>query len=130
MKRREFLRLMTGAAGYFTLSDILKYNTTEAASNTGYHIVLIADLHLPWRSKKFPKTIEGEKIFAQKKKMLDNINSWKDAREVALLGDFPARYGNEEEFLAVDKFLNEISLPRAIFENKNINYLHPISIVI
>jgi len=114
MKRREFLKLMTGVAGYFALSDIFHNNSIEAANTNGYHIVLIADLHLPWRSKKFPKTIEGENIFAQKKKMIDNINSWKDAREVALLGDFPARYGNEEEFLAVDKVLNEISLPKYI----------------
>lgn len=112
MKRREFLKLMAGAVGYFALSDILQNNTLEAANNKGYHIVLISDLHLPWRIKNFPKTSEGKKIFAQKEQMIKTINAFQDAKEVALLGDFAARYGKEEEFLSVDKFLNELKLPK------------------
>ena len=115
MKRREFIKLAAGILGYFAFGDMFSKNISEAADlKKAYHIVLISDLHLPWRSKNFPQKTEGQNIFEQKKKMLQNINGWQDAKEVALLGDFPARYGNEEEFLSVDEFLNEISLPKYI----------------
>lgn len=124
MNRREFLKLMLGAAGYFSLGNLCSPKTAEAVDlSKGYHIVLISDLHLPWRSTKFPKASKGKAIFAQKEKLLKNINSWKDAKEVALLGDFPARYGNEQEFLSVDKFLNEISHPKyLVIGNHDVAY--------
>lgn len=111
MNRREFIRLAALTAGYFMFGNARQSEAKDADLKKGYRIVLISDLHLPWRSKNFPDAAVGEKIFAQKKKMLNDIKSWSDVKEATLLGDFPARYGNEEEFLSVDKFLKEISVP-------------------
>ena len=111
MNRREFIKLATLTAGYFIFGGAHQSFAKSEDLKKGYRIVLISDLHLPWRSKKFPNSKVGEKIFAQKKKMLNDIKSWGDVKEAALLGDFPARYGNEEEFLSVDKFLKEMPVP-------------------
>ena len=111
MNRREFLKLMTGAAGYFFLNGFFPRTTESAELKNGYHIVLISDLHLPWRSKNFPDSKKGKKIFLQKEKMLQTIKKWGDVKEAALLGDFPARYGNEEEFQSVDKFMAKLPVP-------------------
>ncbi|MBR3723168.1 MAG: metallophosphoesterase [Selenomonadaceae bacterium] len=111
MNRRNFLKLMMGAAGYVMLDNIFPSRTEGAELKRGYHIVLISDLHLPWRSKSFPDAKKGKKIFLQKEKILQNIKKWGDVKEAALLGDFPARYGNEEEFLSVDKFMAKLPVP-------------------
>lgn len=106
MKRREFLKLIASGVAW----SLFPLNTSANNKTANpYHILLISDLHLPWRSKKFPEHKEGEKIFAQKEEMLKHVKSWGNVNEAALLGDFPARYGNEEEFLSVDKFVDEIN---------------------
>lgn len=111
MKRREFIKFSACVAGYFLFNGALPKIAESANLNYGYRIILISDLHLPWRSKKFPLESDGQKIFVQKQKMLDDIKLCDDINEAALLGDFPARFGNEEEFLFVDKFLKEMPVP-------------------
>ncbi|WP_462332362.1 metallophosphoesterase family protein [Schwartzia sp. (in: firmicutes)] len=112
MNRREFLRLMAMGAGWLFGGWYRWPGTAVSAPKRDYyHIVLLSDLHLPWRRKSFPEIKQQTYIWEQKQKLIANINSWEDVDEVALLGDLAARYGKEYEFACVDEFLSEIKAP-------------------
>ena len=110
MKRREFLKFMATTAGWLLMEGLFS-RPTEATRNDYYHIVLLSDLHLPWRTKNFPTPAKQDYVWAQKEQMLADINSWNDVNEVAILGDLAARYGIEEEFSCADDFLARIRAP-------------------
>ena len=112
MKRREFLRLLAAGAGWL-FGGLYKWPGTvfSAPKRDYYRIVLLSDLHLPWRKKKFPEPDQQAAAWERKNNLLADINSWEDVDEVALLGDLAARYGTQEEFACVDKFLSEIKAP-------------------
>lgn len=112
MKRRDFLQGVGLAASCLLLRTGLWPLEGMAAPGKDYcHILLLSDLHLPWREKKFPARGEQQKIWEAKSKIITNINMWKDVDEVALLGDLAARYGCEEEFAWVDMYLDGLSTP-------------------
>ena len=112
MKRREFLQGIGLAAGQLMLGASFPPLGVSAAPGKGYyHILLLSDLHLPWREKNFPIRDEQEMIRAAKMQLLANVNSWTDVDEAAILGDLAARYGWEEEFAWVDAYLNNLRMP-------------------
>ena len=112
MKRRDFLKSMAAAAGWLLTGGVTGWpGMATAAKNGYYHIVLLSDLHLPWRTKKFPTDTDQSEVWEQKQQVLENINSWEDVDEVAILGDLAARFGTEEEFVYVDDYLSCIHVP-------------------
>lgn len=125
MNRRDFLKLMTAGVGWLMSVGIFQWHRPVSAAERDYHhILLLSDLHLPFRTKKH-KTEEAQAfIWEQKKKLLDTINSWEDVDEAALLGDYAARFGNEEEFACVDSYLAGIRVPwYAVAGNHDYAYL-------
>ena len=126
MKRREFLQDAGLAAGLLMLQNALQPLEALAGIEKGYcHILLLSDLHLPWRDKKFPTHDEQQRIWAAKKQMLAAINSWNDVDEAAVLGDLASRYGWEEEFAWVDSYLEGLRMPwYAIAGNHDYAYVN------
>ncbi len=124
MKRREFLKGVGLVSSGLLLGNTLRPLDAMAASEKDYcHILLLSDLHLPWRKKKFPTHGEQQRIWEDKIKVIANINSWKDIDEVAVLGDLAARYGCEEEFTWVDKYMDGLCMPwHAIAGNHDYAY--------
>ena len=52
MNRREFLKFIASGAA-FLFADRFNLPVEAKTNDNYYHIVLISDLHLPWRDKKF-----------------------------------------------------------------------------
>ena len=116
MKRRDFLKSMAAMVGWFAVGCMpAKESAQEApkeADRRGYyHILLVSDLHLPVRSKKFPGQAEQADVWQKKQRLLKNVNAWGDVDEAALLGDLAARYGNESEYQAADAYLGSLKFP-------------------
>lgn len=114
MLRRDFLRWMLFSAGWMVADSYfqpLKLLASGSRKSDYYHIVLLSDMHLPWKTNKHPTHEEQQEVWASKQAMLTNINSWGDVDEAAVLGDQAARYGIEEEFSCVDNFLNSLCFP-------------------
>ncbi len=126
MKRREFLQGIGLTAGQLMLeTPFLPLGVMATPCKDYYHILLLSDLHLPLREKKFPFRDEQEIIRAAKMQLLANVNSWKDVDEAAILGDLAARYGWEEEFAWVDTYLNNLRMPwYAIAGNHDYAYVN------
>ena len=120
MKRRDFLKSMAVLFGWFSMGcmpvkeapkEAAKDASQEAAGRDYYHILLVSDLHLPVRSKKFPDKAVQDDILQKKRKLIETANAWGDVDEAALLGDLAARYGNESEFRAVDEYVGGFKFP-------------------
>ena len=112
MQRRDFLQRVVLATGGLMLGNIfLPSDTLAKQKKNYYHILLLSDLHLPWREKKFPTRDEQQKILENKFQLLARVNSWEDVDEAAILGDLASRYGWEEEFLWADRYLNDLRMP-------------------
>ena len=116
MKRRDFLKSMAAMVGWFAVGCMpAKESAKEAPKETArrgyYHILLISDLHLPVRSKKFPGQAEQADVWQKKLRLLKTVNAWGDVDEAALLGDLAARYGSEPEFHAADEYLGSLKFP-------------------
>lgn len=77
-----------------------------------YHIVLIADAHIPGRN------------LAEKEKIVETINSWGDVDLVAVLGDIVATGGNKEEYSAARAFFDQLKKPTA-YIGGNHDYIYP-----
>ena len=91
MKRRDFLKSMAAMVGWFAVGCMpAKESAQEApkeADRRGYyHILLVSDLHLPVRSKKFPGQAEQADVWQKKQRLLETVNAWGDVDEAALLG--------------------------------------------
>lgn len=108
MKRRDFLKSTVAFLGWFAMGGM---PLGFAEGRDYYHILLISDLHLPVRVKKFPDKEAQADIWAKKQNLLKTVNAWADVDEVALLGDLAARYGNEKEFRVVDDYLGQLQFP-------------------
>ncbi|MCR5175370.1 MAG: metallophosphoesterase [Anaerovibrio sp.] len=102
------------SAGLITADYILRPFKSFASGNLKsdpYHILLLSDLHLPWKPNKYTTLADQQQVWESKQSMLSNINSWNDVDEAAILGDLAARYGNEDEFACVDDFLDNLRMP-------------------
>lgn len=114
MLRRDFLRWMFFSASWMMADSFLqplKLFAADKHKGEYYHILLLSDLHLPWKPNKFPTKEEQEIVWSSKQTMLSNINSWDDINEAAILGDLAARYGIEDEYACVDNFLSSLPVP-------------------
>ena len=108
MKRRAFLKSTAAFLGWLAIGGM---SLGYAQERGYYHILLISDLHLPVRKKKFPDKETQNEILGKKQNLLKTVNAWTDVDEVALLGDLAARYGNEKEFRVVDDYLGQLQFP-------------------
>lgn len=87
MKRRAFLKSTAAFLGWLAIGGM---SLGYAQERGYYHILLISDLHLPVRKKKFPDKDVQKVIGMKKQKLLKIVNAWTDVDEVALLGDLTA----------------------------------------
>ena len=108
VKRRAFLKSTAAFLGWLAIGGM---SLGYAQERGYYHILLISDLHLPVRKKKFPDKETQNEILGKKQNLLKTVNAWSDVDEVALLGDLAARYGNEKEFRVVDDYLGQLQFP-------------------
>jgi len=71
----------------------------KATGETSHHLVILGDPHLP-----------GPNL-AQKKRVLEKINSWDDVEMVIAVGDICSEYGTNEEYAAAREFFNILRKP-------------------
>ena len=84
MLRRDFLRWMFFSASWMMADSFLqplKLFAADKHKGEYYHILLLSDLHLPWKPNKFPTKEEQEIVWSSKQTMLSNINSIRNEHE-------------------------------------------------
>ncbi len=86
-------------------------------------MVILSDLHLPFRPDKVPGEARQQAVLAAKRQVAADINRWTDVAKVALLGDLAATNGDAQERAAVAAYLALIEKPKAII-NGNHDYLY------
>lgn len=86
-------------------------------------IVLLADTHLPVRSREVPDEAKKQRILLAKNKVIDDINSWNDVSEIVVLGDIVAEFGNESEYLYAKEYFSRLNKPVS-FITGNHDYIY------
>jgi 3',5'-cyclic-AMP phosphodiesterase len=74
-------------------------------------IVVLADAHLPTKTKSVKHILNKEIILAGKEKAIRDINGWDDVRLVTCLGDYAANYGSDEEEQFAVNFFKKLTAP-------------------
>jgi predicted phosphodiesterase len=123
MNRRNFLRKcllggsLLGAAKWASLDAIFtKYaNAAKGDLPFGkkgyYRIVVLGDPHLPVREREVKSVEKQQRIMAAKDSVIDDINSWSDVDEVAVLGDIAAQFGTEIEYNYAKEYFGRLVHP-------------------
>ncbi len=85
--------------GWIALFLSLGVTHLSADEKDYHHVVILGDPHLPGR------------YIAEKEKVLETINSWKDVDMVIAVGDLCEDLGTREEYDAVKRFFSRLSKP-------------------
>jgi hypothetical protein len=85
--------------------------STLAAKDDYARIVVLADAHLPTKTKSVEHIKNKDKIIAAKEGAIKDINGWNDVSRVVCAGDFVANYGSDEEALFAADFFKKIKAP-------------------
>ena len=88
-----------------------------------FRLVLLADCHLPVRSREVPEAARQQKIIRAKEKVVADINAWDDVAGVVVLGDIAAEVGNDQEYAFAKEFFAKLKKP-AYFIAGNHDYLY------
>ena len=88
---------------------LLSYWLPQPRAAAGYsRIVLLSDAHLPVRTEVVQDVAKQLRIEAAKKKVLQDINGWEDAAQVAVLGDITAERGTAEEYAYAVRYFSAL----------------------
>lgn len=77
----------------------------------GLRLVLVADLHLPYKATKLESAAEGEALIAAKLALRDDLNSWTDAQRLVVVGDITGERGCPSEYAFALSYLSGLSAP-------------------
>ena len=91
---------------------LLSYWLPQPSAAARYsRIVLLADAHLPVRAAMVADVEKQRRIEAAKEKVLQDINSWEDVAQVAVLGDITADRGTTEEYTLAAQYFAKLQKP-------------------
>lgn len=121
MNRRSFLWRCLAGGGILWLgsrwgSDFWRQGIRSIGEAGGkdaayYRIVVMGDPHLPVREREVKDIAKRERIIAAKESVAEDINSWPDVGEIAVLGDIAAQFGVVEEYEYAKNFLGRFRKP-------------------
>lgn len=96
-----------------------------AQDMTYYRLVVLADPHLPLYLPPGQEgdRDKGDKIYAAKCRVREDINCWEDVGKVVVLGDVVANLGTEEEYAAARQYFAQFNKPLA-FVTGNHDYIY------
>ena len=79
--------------------SIFGAQTLQAADKPPHNIVVLGDPHIPG------------KFTAEKERVIDTINNWRDAELVVSVGDITEELGTDDEYAAAQKFFSRLTKP-------------------
>lgn len=91
----------TGHSSFLLLAALfaLALCLPAAAAEKAFHLVVLGDPHIPGR---YPD---------EKAKVIDTINTWKDADLVVAVGDITEELGTDAEYAEAEKFFSRLTKP-------------------
>lgn len=136
MNRRDFIRKVIYCGGIGFVCNFLGFsnsNWTSAAYETGedrlsfeneeyYRIIVLGDPHLPVKYSG-QDLIKQQKIIDAKNKIIEDINSWKDVKQIHVLGDIVARVGVKAEYEYAKDYFDRFNKP-VFFISGNHDYIY------
>ena len=76
-------------------------------------IVVLSDAHLPVRPE-VTDPARRQRIISAKDKVIEDINSWKDVRQIAVIGDLVAGFGTDQERAYAAQYFSRLDRPLSI----------------
>ena len=76
-------------------------------------IVVLSDVHLPVRPE-VTDPARRQRIIAAKDKVVEDINSWKDVLQIAVIGDLAAGFGTDQERAYAAQYFSRLDKPLSI----------------
>jgi len=123
MKRnmlRVMILLVVALLGYAGINSTVDH----AKKVEGYYrIVLLSDTHLPVKTFNAKDKAKEDKIISAKNKVLDDINTWQDVGEIAVLGDVVGDTGTDKEYAYAEHFFSKLHKPIS-FITGNHDYIY------
>lgn len=88
-------------------------SAVQSAERDYHRIVVLTDLHLPYKTSVHIDPVKREKVWNAKKAAAEEVESWKDTDLLAVLGDSAGETGTIEEYQAVREFFGRFGKPVA-----------------
>ncbi|XER09645.1 3',5'-cyclic adenosine monophosphate phosphodiesterase CpdA [Sporomusa rhizae] len=116
MNRRDFIRKLVICGGTIgLLGKLLDPNLLRAEPFSNaleyYRIVVLGDPHLPVREREVKDLTKRHKIVDAKNKVVEDINSWEDVKQINVMGDIVAQFGTVEEYAYARQYFARFNKP-------------------
>lgn len=105
---RVMILVVVVLLGYVGVSSTVDH--TKQAEGY-YRIVLLSDTHLPTKTFNVKDKDKEERIISAKNKVIEDVNSWQDVGEIAVLGDVVGDTGTDKEYAYAKEFFSKLHKP-------------------